>query len=163
MRYVAGYLVKAIKKKILKSANPLKEDLILCLSEMTVVELDCEDHQGQLPDISEDWTRLVDRGGLKHITHQAFQVILAMEKSIRQVFNIEAAFRNQEGLRGQLLHQLQADEDVLYHWSVVAADWEDKVGDELLVMIAGQLVTVRGFSFTSAWLEKYKQFTKTSI
>ena len=31
---MAGYVVRAVKKKCLKSAHPLKEEIILCLSDM---------------------------------------------------------------------------------------------------------------------------------
>ena len=34
IRYVAGYVVRAVKKKCIKSAHPLKEEIILCLSDM---------------------------------------------------------------------------------------------------------------------------------
>ena len=56
---LAGYVPRALRKKLEKSAHPLKEELVLCLVEMT------EGDRGI--DESEDWVNSVDRGGLKHI------------------------------------------------------------------------------------------------
>ena len=34
IRYVAGYVVRAVKKKCMRSAHPLKEQIVLCLCDM---------------------------------------------------------------------------------------------------------------------------------
>ena len=55
------------------------------------------------------------------------------------------------------------DEDVQFHWSMLAVNWDNEEADALLPMLAEQWVTVRGFSFTSGWMEKFKQTAKKSI
>ena len=45
---------------------------------------------------------------------------------------------------------------------MISADWEEE-GDVLLQMIIEHWVTVRGFSYTSAFLEKYKQANKKMV
>ena len=54
-------------------------------------------------------------------------------------------------------------DDVLFHWSILAMNWDNEEADALLPLIAEQWVTVRGFSFASAWMEKFKQTNKKSI
>ena len=72
LRYAAGYVPRALKKKLIKSANPLKRQLLLCL-------LDLLDDGDERRTDSEEWLDLVDRGGLTRVNDTAFQVFLAME------------------------------------------------------------------------------------
>jgi hypothetical protein len=56
------------------------------------------------------------------------------------------------------------NEDVLYHWSVLSANWrEEEVNQELFKMIINHWVTIRGFSFTSAFMETYKQRKRKTV
>lgn len=34
LRYIGGYLLRSLSKKIMKSANPMKEELLLCLADL---------------------------------------------------------------------------------------------------------------------------------
>ena len=54
------------------------------------------------------------------------------------------------------------DDDVQFHWLITTADFEiddEETHDALLKMIVELYVT---FSKANAWLEKYKQSTKTT-
>ena len=53
LRYTAGYVIRAFRKKIEGSAHPLLEELVLCL-------VDMEEKEGTGHE-SEDWTNLTDR------------------------------------------------------------------------------------------------------
>ena len=57
---------------------------------------------------------------------------------------------------GVVRSELQQSEDVLFHWSLIAATWDDEVAAKLMTMIVELWVTVRGFSLASAWIEQYK-------
>ena len=60
LRYAAGYVPRALRKRLEKGSHPLKEEIILCLAEM------CGDEgNGEETDFSADWTKEVSRGGLK--------------------------------------------------------------------------------------------------
>ena len=54
------------------------------------------------------------------------------------------------------------NDNVQFFWSIVCKEWEGKVGDILLEMIVNECVTIRGFSYASAWIEKFKQATKVT-
>ena len=48
------------------------------------------------------------------------------------------------------------NEDVLFLWSMLSADWAEDSADALLQMLVNQWVKIRGFSCASAWLEEFK-------
>jgi len=62
LRYIAGYICRQLRKKIKRTNHKLKEELILCLVDMTK-DRDMEDHG-----TDEEWTDLIDRGGLTPCT-----------------------------------------------------------------------------------------------
>ena len=43
------------------------------------------------------------------------------------------------------------NDNVQFFWSVVSGEWEEEVGSVLLEMIVNEWVTIRGFSFASAF------------
>ena len=45
------------------------------------------------------------------------------------------------------------DEDVLFNWLMISGEWESNEADILFKMIVDLWVTIRGFSFTSSWVE----------
>ena len=53
------------------------------------------------------------------------------------------------------MEKMLHDEDVLFYWSMISADWEEEA-DVLLQMVIEHWVIVRGLSYTSDFLEKYK-------
>ena len=85
IRYAAGYVPRALKKKLTKSPHPLKEDLQVCL-------LDLLDDGHKESNESQDWIALINRGGLTRINHNTFQLFLAMEHELH----------NSKGVRKQL-------------------------------------------------------------
>ena len=72
IRYAAGYVVRHLSKRLERTSHPLKEELVLCLVDMCTDE---DDEQGAFA----DWTKQVDRGGLKNVNDRTFHVFLAME------------------------------------------------------------------------------------
>ena len=63
-----------------------------------------------------------------------------------------------------MIRAVSNDTDVQFHWSVVSVDVTDEqYAIQLLKEIIGLWVTIRGFSIAGAWLEHYKQTSKSSI
>ena len=73
LQYIAGYICRQLRKKIERTSHKLKEELILCLMDMTK-DGDMEDHG-----TDEEWTDLMDRGGLIHVKDTVHQLICAIE------------------------------------------------------------------------------------
>ena len=92
----------------------------------------------------EDSTNLIDRGRLKHVNNDTYWVMLAIKTCIRKVFGMHKS----DNLKQQLISDIPTDEDVLFHWSMLAVNWDNEEADALLPMIAEQWIIVRGFLFT---------------
>ncbi len=102
--------------------------------------------------ISEEWTDLIDRGGLIHISDNLFFLFTAMEVEVRSHFNVTNPTLLKSGLKERIATSVLQNEDVQCYWSMVTANWEEKdaESDELLAMIINHWIVIRGFSFTSS-------------
>ena len=150
LRYAAGYVPRSLFKKFKKSADPLKRELQLCLWDL----LDDENEGGT----ADDWVDAIDRGGLTRVNEMTFQVFLAMELELRKHLRVKRCVDLE-----QICKFVVGDDDVLFYWSIVGGDWEQEESKQLLKLVADLYITMRGFSFASAWVENYKSSTKTTL
>ncbi|KAL5518083.1 hypothetical protein EMCRGX_G003761 [Ephydatia muelleri] len=111
---------------------------------------------GENPASTAEWLNAINRGGLFCINDVTFDLFVALEYEVRS--HIHAG---QE--LGVVRSELQQSEDVLFHWSLIAATWDDEEAAKLMTMIVELWVTVRGFSLASAWIEQYKGATKKTL
>ena len=146
LRYTAGYVMRNLKKKIRQSAHPLKEELLFCLSELA------ESHEES--DESATWINAIDRGRLVHIDDHQYHLFVAMELALRKHLSSKRA---SELLASKATQDVIDDGDVQFYWSMLSANWEEDDGQTLLHMLVTRWTTLRGFSFASALMEKYKQ------
>ena len=63
-------------------------------------------------------------------------------------------------LKEKAIANIQANEDMLFHWSILSADWEPEEEQALFQMIIELWVTMHGFAFASAWVERHKERSK---
>ena len=71
---------------------------------------------------------------------------------------------NAAGLQTWFIEKLIKSEDIQFYWCISTADFEVddvEVHEHLLKMIAKLFVTIRGFSYAGAWIERYKQINTT--
>lgn len=104
LRYAAGYIPRALKKKLSKSRHPLKEDIQLCI-------LDLLDDGDEDDNESQDWLQLIDRGGLTRVNSITFEVFVAMEYELRQHIR-QGQMPNLE----HIIASISENEDVLFLW-----------------------------------------------
>ena len=73
--------------------------------------------------------------------------------------SISYATYNGDSLKDQAIHNNYnyKNEDILFHWEIVSVNWCSTEAQELLEVIVEHYVTIRGFSFTEGFMEKYKQ------
>lgn len=109
---------------------------------------------------SEQWTDLIDRGGLIHISDTVFELFVAMERELRRHLNVKSASET-KGIRDSAVEGIINNEDVKLHWSLISVNWVEN--EMLLNIIVNHWVTIRGFSFTGAFMEKYKQKHKKTV
>lgn len=108
----------------------------------------------------EEWTDLVDRGGLWHVQENTHSFFLCLEEEIRPLF---PPLLSETDKKDKIINELSANEDVLFYWLIVGEDFDEddqRVHTELLRRVIELYVTIRGFSYASGWLEKYKQINK---
>ena len=110
---------------------------MLCLDDM--LQSETEDHE------SDNWIKLVDRGGLNHVSNSMHMAIVSMEvqKQLQQDSTLTSKFKT------KLTKCLLDSEDVMFFWSMVAAplDNGDEMEMELLGMVIDMWLTIIGFSY----------------
>ena len=97
-------------------------------------------------------SKLLARGGLIHVNNMMYQLHVALELALhRRLCN--GTPPNFEDAPNELCQ----DESVLYYLSMmVSVDCKEEEREVLLPMITNLWVTIRGFSYAGAWMEKYK-------
>lgn len=65
-----------------------------------------------------------------------------------------------ELFRQSLSAEVKEDDDVQFHWVMVSCGMEEEVSESLLENIIYLYITIRGFSFASSVLERYKKENK---
>lgn len=158
LRYTAGYVCRAVRKKLQREKG--SEELLLSLDELTEQDALDEDDED---DDTKDWLRLSNRGGLLFVTDETFSLFHAMEQVIRRFLRVDRVKELSVGRREEIRRSIIEDEEVKTKWSVVSHDMEEKVGSILLGKIVDLWITIRGFSFAGAFIELYKQRAKTTL
>ena len=76
LHYVAGYTCRQLWKKLERESHEFKEEMVLCLMRM----VKDKDPENDMQGVDEQWTALIDRGGLWHATETTYQffVLLCM-------------------------------------------------------------------------------------
>ena len=149
LRYAAGYVPRAIRKKVTKSGHPVREDLLMCLSQL-------EETDDVVTDDSQDWINATYRGGFVHINNDTYELFLAMEKELRN--HLKSA--DPPTSTKEVKDSISQAADVQYFWYLISSDWEESSAKALLEMIINEWVTLRGFSYASAWVESLKLSTR---
>ena len=141
-----------LSQKAEESAHPLKDQLQLCLLDL----MDDGDEEGRT---AEEWLNLIDRGSLKHINKSTFQVMVAMELELQKHLHSQKPPNFVHKITEHILN----NGDVQFHRSIVACDWEEEETEALLQQVVKMWVTMRGFSYASAWVEKFKTASAKSL
>lgn len=167
LRYIGGYMIRSLRKKIEKRRPKLMEEMILALYTFLEDSELCE--QSDVGDGSEsedpDWVKVVDRGGLFHCRIEFIHFLCAVERVVKgeMVRGNEAAMK--AGFKEKLTSKLHQDEDVLFWWSTLCAvtDVDNECCEALLPYIIGHFVTIRGFAFAARWMEVFKRSSKKNL
>ena len=148
LRYIAGYVCRKTKVHLESSSHPSKDDMIQCLIDMSGDEME---ERG-----TEDWTNLIDRGGLWHISDTTYSLFHSMEEEICK-YLIPSTLKNS---KEKIIKSIVENEEVLFEWCMISSDADKPESNELLHMIVELYVTIQGFSFASSIVEMYKKRSK---
>ena len=151
LRYTAGYICRHLRKQLERSNHEMKEELVLCLMELT------KDKDSNPCNTDEEWTVQVDRGGLWYVKNTTYLLFVAIEEEVRKCLKqLQAG----SGHKSAIIKRVVESEEVEFYWLIAQADFD--VGDEevyqlLLQKVVELFITVRGYSYASNLMEKHKQ------
>ena len=160
LRYTAGYVLQALTKKVNRSANLLKIELLSCLKELmegivhdrycTVYDLMIIYIAGDSAELcdedeSNEWVKALDRGGLIHISDELYGMFVSMEMELRKHLKLG----NNVNIKDTAITEILKNEDVLFNWCLVSINWDEAELNELLKLIIQHWITVCRFSFVS--------------
>ena len=144
-RYVGGYVVRVLRQhKNCSSIRHIMEAMI--------------DASAKGP--AQEWTKAIDRGGLMHISNEAFRLFQSIELSVRRYLTVKNTASMDNTFKEHLTKCIVEDEDVAFYWCLLGYS-DDEYGETCLNMIVDKWVTIRGFSFARSMMEMYKQAAKT--
>lgn len=87
-----------------------------------------------------------------------FVLFATMEICVRK-----RIFSTSKPMFDHLREEILTKEDVLFHWAIVSANWDEEESTPHLPMIVQLWLTIRGFAYASGWMENYKQTNKKSV
>lgn len=152
LRYVAGYVCRRLREKLERSSNPLKDEMIIYLMEMSGDEMFGRD--------TEDWLNQHDRNGLWHMDDTTYELFLAIEDEVRLYYNTHNIDLLQSNVsKHTLAEKVLHNDDVLFQWMLASTEHEPITSRALLEAIVDFYITIRGFSFTDTFMEQYKQLS----
>ena len=111
----------------------------------------------------EEWTDLMDRGGLLHVKDTVYQLICAIETEMRSQLNALTSYCSTDST--SIITHVENHENVQFYWLTVTAEFDiedSEVHDLPLHKIVELFLTIRGHSKASALMEQYKQLNKKS-
>lgn len=158
LRYAAGYVCRSVKKHLMGSSHPLKEELVLAL-----VDMCGEDKETDHRDASTDWITSIDRGGLCHIKDTGYRVFHVMEEELRNHLRISNVRNLSDCCRDKLVSCLVQSERVASYIRMANLDLEPEEEVVLVRLLVEHWIRIRGFSFTGAYMELYKQKSKKNL
>ena len=144
LQYVSGYVCHSLTARVKSSNHPQKKELVLCLGDLTT------DEQDEQLSNTADWTKLIDRGGLVHVNDNTYMLFHLMELEVRK--HLKSGVTSTQ--KKQIVESVCQNDDVLFYWCMLAVESEDAVAEVLLRMLVELFVNLRGFAFTSTWMEK---------
>lgn len=105
----------------------------------------------------------MDRGGLTHISDTLHMFFVSMELVVRAHFRADNTSLVKAGLKDHVLASIVEDDNVQFYWSLIGGKWLEEEAEELLRLLAEKWITLRGFSFASAFTELYKKQHKRTL
>ena len=105
---------------------------------------------------------MVDRGGLKHVGQSTFMLFVSMEKELRCHLQPSIVSLDTD-VKKTAVDSIIANDDVNMYWSILSGNWQEEEAALLIKMLVDHWITIRGFSFASAFMERHKQEHKKSL
>ena len=136
INYAAGYVCRKIHYSVAHFSKPEKPELLRCVGGLLKVK----DDEGK-ESSSAEWVNEVNRGGLWHVEEGTCMLFAAMEE-VRKHFQVGGMEVGKERCRERLIDAV-CNEDVLFHWCMLAAESEETQAQIVFDMLVSMWITVR--------------------
>lgn len=159
--YVGGYIIRKCIQQVSATHTDFSKTCLYLLFQL-LEDPDFVTNENSSLDIFDikNWSKLVDRGGLLHSAEDFVNVLLQIERTIKEIL-----YQSPSGRRKTSIPIASIKEQVL-SCPIICELWTNSfIGDasadlpskqQLLEMITTQYIKVRGFAFTASYMEKYK-------
>lgn len=148
--YACGYVPVALIRKYEKRSGEKYASYVQCLMHMgigTFTDTFC--------DYARIWFEKINRGGAFEVNDAAYNFFIQIEKNTRTYLASLQQLRPED--KCTVVQQLSENEDILFYWSVLSVDVDDRYLTELLQDIVQLWLNIRGYSIAGSWMEQYKQ------
>ena len=154
IQYIGGYIVRKTITKIQKKSLPTTTEIICLLYQLLQdpeTNVDLEEEEFDTFSI-DNWSRIIDRGGLLHGTKEYTLTLISFEKVVKK--NITSCQQTQlpidkmeESIKENCKNEW--DKCFLYEASKEAKE-------SLRTYIIQEYIKLRGFAHAARWMEKFK-------
>ena len=165
VRYVAGYVVRKMKKNYSDKGSV---SICQCLLQM--------EEGNSLPEETVDdnfmsytsaWVEIIDRGGLFKVSDRVYCFFLELELSLYPHLRKQLEINQSNSSKEELLRTVESDEDVQFAWSLLTVDLTHSESSTLSKDVIQLWTTIRGYSIAAQFMEDYfmedyKQATRQS-
>ena len=97
-----------------------------------------------------------------HVNDDAYNLFVGFEYVAKKVLIIGKDI-NKENIKKKLHNSILADEEIKFKWSLLSAEMDEKAATLLFNEMVSLFITVRGFAFTTSYVEIYKQTQKKNL
>lgn len=163
LRYVAGYLVFSLKKKVDRKTSAESKAILLLRNQFSK----CDNHlesEVSLLEYTSHWVDQVNRGGLMIINDQFYAFVKLLEHATRVLMNKNLFFKYcGEDLRKILIELFKKNGAIQDNWSNLTRELRNKdLGKKVLKAIFKKWANIRAYAFVKNWMERRKvmQFKK---
>ena len=154
--YAAGYVVRKVMKKYHEADNDMGAALVSTLHGMIGENASSIECTASYSDYVKMWTKKNDRGGLIHVSNDTFRFFCGIEKVTFELIKNGSTKEN-------VIGQVMGNESVIFSWEIITHELKESWSNQLLREIVTQWFIIRGFSYSSMLLEKYKTGCKKNI
>ena len=115
LRYTAGYIYRHLRKQLERSNHEVKEELVLCLMELT------KDKDSNPCNTDEEWTVQVDKVRLWYVKNTTYLLFVAIEEEVRKFLKqLQAG----SGHKSAIIKRVVESEEVEFYWLIAQADFD---------------------------------------
>jgi len=154
--YAAGYVIRKILYRHVKKDDAKSKSIVTALISMLGNHYDNMEEQSSYMDYVTTWTKIADRGGLKHVTLDTFRFFSSVEIVTGDLLDKGC---NKAEITGQAF----INENVRFYWDLIADFQNESDSLQLLQEAINLWHTIRGFSVASKLFEDYKKAAKTNV